>query len=150
MRALFIAGLVLFISAVNAEEATGRVRAMYFEAAPGVMVDAKFSRTASQKRWADVQVGTHVTTLVQVPRDMKVAVGDVVAVALEAPRPVGLAAVTTIEPLPGIAGVSAAAPCAIAGTCSSLEPMRKVSRITGLARDADLASREAASASAGR
>ena len=85
LLAFFGFGLFLFLSPANAEEAIGRVRTVYYEAAKGVLVDAKLSRRGSVIRWADVEVQGRMV-LVQIPGAMNAAVGDVVAVRLAEPK----------------------------------------------------------------
>ena len=82
--AFFGFGLFLFLSPANAEDATGRVRAIYYEAARGVLVEAKLSHRTAAIRWADVELqGRNV--LVQMPSGLNAGVGDVVAVRLAEP-----------------------------------------------------------------
>jgi len=83
--AFFGFGLFLFLSPANAEEAIGRVRTVYYEAAKGVLVDAKLSRRGSVIRWADVEVQGRMV-LVQIPGAMNAAVGDVVAARMAEPK----------------------------------------------------------------
>jgi hypothetical protein len=83
--AFFGFGLFLFLSPANAEEAIGRVRTVYYEAARGVLVDAKMTRRASVIRWVDVEVNGRMV-LVQMPAALNAAVGDVVAVRLAEPK----------------------------------------------------------------
>jgi phosphoribosylformylglycinamidine (FGAM) synthase-like enzyme len=73
------------MSPANAEEAIGRVRTVYYEAARGVLVDAKMTRRASVIRWVDVEVNGRMV-LVQMPASLNAAVGDVVAVRLAEPK----------------------------------------------------------------
>ena len=85
LLAFFGFGLFLFLSPANAEEAIGRVRTIYYEAAKGVLVDAKLSRRGSVIRWADVEVQGRMV-LVQIPVEMNAGVGDVVAMRLAEPK----------------------------------------------------------------
>ena len=85
LLAFFGFGLFLFLSPANADEAIGRVRTIYYEAAKGVLVDAKLSRRGSLIRWADVEVQGRMV-LVQIPGAMNAAIGDVVAVRLAEPK----------------------------------------------------------------
>lgn len=78
-------GLFLFLSPANAQEALGRVRAIYYEAARGVLVDARMSHRSSAIRWADVELQGR-SVLVQMPSGLSAGVGDVVAVRLAAPK----------------------------------------------------------------
>jgi hypothetical protein len=81
----FCFGLFLFLSPANAQEATGRVRAIYYEAARGVLVDARMSHRPSAIRWADVELQGR-SVLVQMPSGLSAGVGDLVAVRLAAPK----------------------------------------------------------------
>jgi hypothetical protein len=83
--ALFCFGLFLFLSPANAQEVTGRVRAIYYEAAHGVLVDAKLTRRPSKIRWADVELAGRMV-LVQMPAGFDPLVGDLVAVRLAEPK----------------------------------------------------------------
>ena len=80
----------------SAEEAAGRVRGIYYEAARGVLVDAKMLRRQGAPRWADVELdGDHAPErrrqLVQIPEGMQAAVGDTVALRLGEPKSTQLA-----------------------------------------------------------
>jgi hypothetical protein len=83
--AFFCFGLFLFLSPANAEEAIGRVRTVYYEAARGVLVDAKMARRASAIRWVDVEVRGRMV-LVQMPAGLEAGVGDLLAVRLAEPK----------------------------------------------------------------
>ena len=84
--------LVLFFSPANAEEASGRVRAIYYEAAPGVLVDSRFTHRRSAIRWADVEVrGRNV--LAKMPQEVQAGVGERVAIRLADPKSTALAQV---------------------------------------------------------
>jgi hypothetical protein len=83
--AFFGFGFFLFLSPANAEEAVGRVRTIYYEAAHGVLVDARLSHRASAIRWADVQLPGRMA-LVQMPAGLNAGVGDLVAVRLAEPK----------------------------------------------------------------
>ena len=82
---LFCFGLFLFLSPANAQEATGRVRAIYYEAAHGVLVDARVTRRPSKIRWADIELSGRMV-LVQMPADFNPVIGDLVAVRLAEPK----------------------------------------------------------------
>jgi hypothetical protein len=77
--------LLLFASSVQGAETTGRVRALYYEAARGVLVEAKMLHGAGATRWADVEAEGR-RLLVRVPAGMSAAVGDLVAVRLADPK----------------------------------------------------------------
>jgi hypothetical protein len=80
-----VLGLLGAAFPAGAEEAFGRVDALYQQAAPGVLVAAKLRGQPDGVRWADVDVGGR-RVLVRVPDDMRVAAGDRIAVRLGAPR----------------------------------------------------------------
>jgi hypothetical protein len=86
--ALSFAFLALLVASfpLHAQEATGRVRAIYYEAARGVLVDAKMLRRASAVRWVDVELDGKERALVQLPSNLEANVGDIVAVQLASPK----------------------------------------------------------------
>lgn len=86
MRALLCLALTVFLTPANAEELIARVRAIYYEAASGVLVEPKMARRASAARWVDVELADGSRALVQLPSDLRAGVGDVVAVRLAAPK----------------------------------------------------------------
>jgi hypothetical protein len=93
-----------------AEEVVGRVRALYYEAGRGVLVEAKMLHRSSAIRWVDVEVASR-RMLVQLPADMNAAPGDLVAVRLGDPKSTQLAqilptvAVNRAVEMPGAASV---------------------------------------------
>lgn len=114
MRTVLCLVLAMFLSPVNAEELVARVRAVYYEAAGGVLVEPRMARRASSARWVDVELEDRSRALVQLPSGLEAKVGDVVAVRLAAPKA-----------LSGVGGVT--------------EPIR-VSRVTGvIGRETQLA-----------
>ena len=88
--ALSVAFLALLVGSfpLHAQEATGRVRAIYYEAARGVLVEPKMLRRPSALRWVDVELDGKKRALVQLPANMEASVGDIVAVELMTPKPV--------------------------------------------------------------
>src|SRR3954468_14892893 len=86
--------------AASAQDETGRVRALYVEAARGVLVEPRLQGNPDARRWADVELsnvlGERRRTLVLVPDDMTVRIGDLVGVQL-APEP---RQVVSVAPLP--------------------------------------------------
>jgi hypothetical protein len=101
MRALlglFCIAALLYVPAAEAQETTGRVRGILFEAAPGVLVDASMIRSASAARWLDVELdgdvpSAHKRQLVLLPRGMEASLGDRVALRLGEPKSSQLAGV---------------------------------------------------------
>jgi hypothetical protein len=92
MKILCAISLLALLGASGAacgEEAVGRVRAVYFEAARHVYVDTRAQRApASARLWADVELGSvfepeKKRALVQIPQELKASPGDVVAVDLQ-------------------------------------------------------------------
>jgi hypothetical protein len=81
MRAATFCALLLLAVPALAEEATGRVDAVYFEVAPGVFVTAGAQRPAHARRWADVDVGGR-KVLARVPDELQVGPGDRIALRL--------------------------------------------------------------------
>ena len=70
--------------AARAEEVSGRVEAVFYEAAPGVFASAT-GREARGRRWVDVDLGGR-KVLARLPDDMRVAPGDRIAVRVGAPK----------------------------------------------------------------
>ena len=90
--ALLAFGLVIFLPPARAEDAIGRVRAIYYEAAPGVLVDSRFAHRPTAIRWADVQIGGR-SVLAKMPPEVRAGVGEKVAVRLADPKSTPLAQV---------------------------------------------------------
>ena len=88
--ALCMLGMLLFLTPAQAEDAFGRVRAIYYEAAQGVLVDARLLKGQHAVRWADVDVQGRML-LVQMPADLRAGIGDLVGVRLGAPKSTELA-----------------------------------------------------------
>ena len=89
---------LLYLSTANAQEATGRVRAVYYEASRGVLVDASMLRSSKAQRWLDVELDGQIAgaprrELVLLPQGMSAAVGDRVALRLGEPKSTQLAEV---------------------------------------------------------
>ena len=80
----------------SADQAAGRVRGMYYEAARGVVVDASMLRKPSAARWADVELDGGQRVLVQLPRGMDAGVGDLVSLHLGDGKWTQLAADVTV------------------------------------------------------
>ena len=118
MRALFIVCLLSVAFPAFGEEAVGRVRAVYFQAAPGVMVDAGMLRRPGAIRWAEVEIDGPAKrrTLVQLPKEMQASVGDILTVDLAGPKsmalalgePISVSRATAVQPQSQIAGPGSA------------------------------------------
>ena len=93
MRTALALLLFLLCLSARAEDALGRVRAIYFETAPGVLVDARMSHRASAVRWADVETRSGRMLLVQLPAGMETGPGELVAIRLGDPKSSPLARV---------------------------------------------------------
>jgi hypothetical protein len=94
--AIFCFASLLYVPCAGAEEATGRVRGVYYEAARGVLVEAKMQRPLSAARWVDVELDGDLPPerkrqLVQMPADLHVQAGDRVALRLGEPKSTQLA-----------------------------------------------------------
>jgi hypothetical protein len=90
-RAALVLALLAAAFSAAAEDASGRVRAIYYEAARGVLVEGSMLRGRSGVRWLDVELANRQRTLVPLPADMQAKVGDVVALQLPAPKGLPLA-----------------------------------------------------------
>jgi hypothetical protein len=91
--ALSFAFFALLVGAfpLHAEETSGRVRAIYYEGARGVLLDPRMMRQPSAARWVDVELDGQRRALVQLPATMDAMVGDIVAVQLASPKSVEIA-----------------------------------------------------------
>ena len=92
MKALVALALCLFALSLRAEEVQGRVRAIYYEAAPGVLVDSRFAHRPTAIRWADVDVGGR-SVLAKMAPEVRAGIGERVAVRLANPKSTPLAQV---------------------------------------------------------
>lgn len=68
-----------------AEELSGRVDALYVEAANGVLLEERFAGARPGARWADVSVGDR-RVLARVPEEMRIRRGDRIAVRVGTPK----------------------------------------------------------------
>ena len=93
--ALSFAFFALLVGAfpLHAEDASGRVRAIYYEGARGVLVDPKMLRRPSAVRWVDVELDGQRRALVQLPYGVDASIGDIVAVELVTPKSIEIARV---------------------------------------------------------
>jgi hypothetical protein len=96
--ALIGIGLLLAMTPAQGEEVLGRVRALYAQAANGVLLEASLAPRNARVRWADVEVDGRMH-LVRVPAELLPRVGDWVGVRLGEPRSTHVARVlpTTAE-----------------------------------------------------
>lgn len=87
MKAALVCALVGALAAfpATAEEAAGRVDAVYYEVAPGILAAAGLRGKVGGTRWADVDLGGR-KVLARVPDDMNVSAGDRIALRLAAPK----------------------------------------------------------------
>jgi len=98
MRTLATSLLLLFaVPAAHADDVTGLVRGIYYEASRGVLVDASMLRRASATRWVDVELADKSRHMVQLPAKMNAGVGDLVAVQLGEPKTMAMASVLTVS-----------------------------------------------------
>jgi hypothetical protein len=108
--ALALLCFCVLVAPARAEEAIGRVRAIYYEAGRGVLVESRMLHRSSAIRWVDVEVSSR-RLLVQLPTDMDARPGDLVAVRLADPKSSQLAqilpqvAVNRAIEIPGAASV---------------------------------------------
>src|SRR3954464_30423 len=87
---LALAFLGLMAGGAQAQDAMGRVRGVYVEAARGVLVERSTPRPGAA-RWADVELDSSVAperrrVLVQMPPEMQAKIGDLVGVELATRR----------------------------------------------------------------
>jgi hypothetical protein len=88
---------LLVVPAAHAEDTTGFVRGIYYEASRGVLVDASMLRRASATRWVDVELADKSRHMVQLPAKMNASIGDLVAVQLGEPKTMAMASVLTVS-----------------------------------------------------
>ncbi|HEX6154427.1 MAG TPA: hypothetical protein VFZ54_00285 [Burkholderiales bacterium] len=88
---------LLAVPAAHAEDVTGLVRGIYYEASRGVLVDASMMRRASATRWVDVELADKSRHLVQMPAKLNAGIGDLVAVQLGEPKAMAMASVLTVS-----------------------------------------------------
>ena len=93
MRTLAALLLALAAAPAYSGEAGGVVRAVYYEAARGVMVDASILVRPGATRWADVELADGRRTLAQLPRHLRARAGDTVAIQLGDPKSTAVASV---------------------------------------------------------
>ncbi len=96
----------------GAQETLGRVRGVYVQAAPGVLVERSLTR-AGGPQWADVELasvpqGERPRVLAQLPRQLAARPGDLVALQLAGPR-------TEAVPLQSVSRVTEIRSSALAG-----------------------------------
>jgi hypothetical protein len=88
--------LLLGAPSAQAQEASGRVREVYFEAARGVLVDRSMLRRPDAPRWAEVELDVETPAkrrrvMAQLPGDLQAGAGSRVTVQLAETRITGLA-----------------------------------------------------------
>jgi hypothetical protein len=88
---------LLAVPAAHAEDATGFVRGIYYEASRGVLVDASMMRRPSATRWVDVELADKSRHLVQMPAQMNASIGDTVGVQLGEPKTMAMASLLTVS-----------------------------------------------------
>ena len=88
---------LLAVPAAHAEDVTGLVRGIYYEASRGVLVDASMMRRPSATRWVDVEFADKSRHLVQMPAQLNASIGDLVGVQLGEPKTMATASVLTVS-----------------------------------------------------
>jgi len=88
---------LLAVPAAHAEDVTGFVRGIYYEASRGVLVDASMMRRASAARWVDVELADKSRHLVQLPAQLSASIGDMVSVQLGEPKTMAMAGILTVS-----------------------------------------------------
>ena len=89
----FLACLLVSLPA-QADEVTARVRAIYYQAAGGVLLEPSLLHRPGGARWADVELADRSRALVRLPSGMEARVGDLVGVQLATPK-----SIVTAEPM---------------------------------------------------
>src|SRR4051812_21085875 len=83
-------GVSALAGLAGAEEAIRRGGGIYYEQAPGVLVDSRFHHRPSAIRWADVDIGGR-SVLAKLPEEVQARIGERVAVRLADPKSTPLA-----------------------------------------------------------
>jgi hypothetical protein len=97
MRTLAGLAFLLFAAAAFAGDTGGIVQGVYFEAARGVMVDARMLRRPGAVRWVDVELANGRRALAQLPAHLEAKVGDEVIVQLGDPKNAQVASVLNTD-----------------------------------------------------
>jgi hypothetical protein len=97
----FLACLLVSLAA-QADEVTARVRAVYYQAAGGVLLEPSLLRRPGGARWVDVELADRSRALVQLPAGMEARIGDVVAVQLATPKSIATAEPMRVSRVTGI------------------------------------------------
>jgi hypothetical protein len=93
-----LVALVLFLLAAAASaDSGGIVQGVYYEAARGVMVDARMLRRAHAVRWVDVELADGRRAMAQLPPHLDAKVGDEVMVQLGEAKSIRIASVLNAD-----------------------------------------------------
>jgi plastocyanin len=94
-----LAGLALFLlaAAAFAADTGGIVHGVYYEAARGVMADARMLRRPGARRWVDVELAGGRRAMAQLPAHLEAKVGDEVTVQLGDPKTTVVASVLSAD-----------------------------------------------------
>jgi hypothetical protein len=94
-----LAALVLFLlgTIAFAGDTGGIVRGVYYQASPGVMVDAGMLRRPGAARWLDVELADGRRVMAQLPARLEAKVGNEVTVQLGDPKTISIASVLNAD-----------------------------------------------------
>jgi hypothetical protein len=94
-----LAALVLFLlgTIAFAGDTGGIVRGVYYQASPGVMVDAGMLRRPGAARWLDVELADGRRVMAQLPARLEAKVGNEVTVQLGDPKTISIASVLSAD-----------------------------------------------------
>jgi hypothetical protein len=107
MRTL-LALVLLLLAATAVADTGGVVQGVYYEAARGVMVDARMLRRAGAVRWVDVQLADGRRAMAQLPADLEAKVGDEVTVQFGEPKSIRIASVLNVDRVMAVRSESSA------------------------------------------
>jgi hypothetical protein len=96
MRTL-VALVLLLLATTALADSGGIVQGVYYEAARGVMVDARMLRRPGAVRWVDVQLADGRRAMAQLPANLDAKVGDEVMVQLGEPKSIRIASVLNAD-----------------------------------------------------
>lgn len=107
MRTL-LALVLLLLAATALADSGGVVQGVYYEAARGVMVDARMLRRPGAVRWVDVELADGRRAMAQLPADLEAKVGDEVMVQFGEPKSIRVASVLNVDRVMAVRSESSA------------------------------------------
>jgi len=97
MRTVTALALFLLAATASAGDAAGVVHGVYYEAARGVMVEARMLRRPGAVRWVDVELADGRRAMAKLPAHLDARAGDEVTVQLGDPKDTRVASVFSAD-----------------------------------------------------